>query len=117
MSELTPNELAEIERRFEDFDIDTAEVYDVGVDELPPQVVLTRAMAERELLLQQADEVMHDAIGTARAAKLSWHKIGIVLGTTGEAARQRYTKRNSGSGAARLKNSGSARAAKGRLNA
>jgi hypothetical protein len=117
MSELTSKELAEIERRFENFDIDTAEVYDVGVDELPPQVVLIRAMAERELLLQQADEVMHDAIGTARAAKLSWHKIGIVLGTTGEAARQRYTKHNSGSGAARLKNGGSARATKGRLSA
>lgn len=94
MTELTPEELAEIERRFEDFDVDTAEVYDVDVDELPPQVVLTRAMAERELLLRQADEVMHDAIGTARAAKLSWHKIGMVLGTTGEAARQRYTKHN-----------------------
>ena len=95
MTELTSKELAEIERRFENFDVDTAEVYDVGIDELPPQVVLTRAMAERELLLRQADEVMHDAIGTARAAKLSWHKIGIVLGTTGEAARQRYIKHNS----------------------
>lgn len=52
-------------------------------------------MAERELLLRQADEVMHDAIGTARAAKLSWHKIGMVLGTTGEAARQRYARHNS----------------------
>jgi len=56
MTELTSKELAEIERRFENFDIDTAEVYDVGTDELPPQVVLTRAMAERELLLRQADE-------------------------------------------------------------
>lgn len=117
MSELTPKELAEIERRFENFDIDTAEVYDVGVDELPPQVVLTRAMAERELLLQQADEVMHDAIGTARAAKLSWHKIGMVLGTTGEAARQRYTKHSSGPDKTRLKNGGSARPAKGRISA
>jgi hypothetical protein len=79
MTELASKELAEIERRFENFDIDTAEVYDVGTDELPPQVVLTRAMAERELLLRQADEVMRDAIGTARAAKLSWHKIGMVL--------------------------------------
>ena len=95
MTELTSEELAEIRRRFENFDIDTAEVYDVGIDELPPQVVLTRAMAERALLLRQADEVMHDAIGTARAAKLSWHKIGMVLGTTGEAARQRFTKHNS----------------------
>ncbi|MFI2490034.1 hypothetical protein ACH47X_24180 [Promicromonospora kroppenstedtii] len=42
MTELTPEEFAEIERRFENFDRDTAEVYDVGV------VVLTRAMAERE---------------------------------------------------------------------
>ena len=68
MTELTFKELAEIERRLENFDIDMAEVYDVGIDELPPQVVLTRAMAERELLLRQADEMMHDAIHTASAA-------------------------------------------------
>ena len=117
MTELTPEELAEIERRFENFDIGTADVYDVDVDELPPQVVLTRAMAERELLLRQADEVMHDAIGTARAANLSWHKIGIVLGITGEAARQRYTKRTSSSGITRVKNGESTRGAKGRLSA
>lgn len=54
MSELTSEELAEIERRFENFDVDTAEIYDVGVDELSPQVVLTRASAERELLIRQA---------------------------------------------------------------
>jgi hypothetical protein len=117
MSELTPQELAAIEHRFENFDLDTADVYDVDRDELPPQVVLTRAMAERELLLRQADEVMHDAIGTARAAKLSWHKIGMVLGTTGEAARQRYTKHNSGSDSSRAKNGGSTRAPKGRISA
>lgn len=117
MTELTSKELAEIEHRFENFDVDTAEVFDVDVDELPPQVVLTQAMAERELLLRQADEVMHDAIGTARAAKLSWHKIGMVLGTTGEAARQRYTKHNSGPDAARVKGSGNNRATKGRISA
>jgi hypothetical protein len=113
MTELTSKELAEIARRFENFDVNTAEVYDVGVDELPPQVVLTRAMAERELLLRQADEVMRDAIGTARAANFSWHKIGMVLGTTGEAARQRYTKGVSD----RVKNGGNARSATGRIGA
>lgn len=55
MAELTSKELAEIERRFENFDIDTAEVYDVGVDVLPRQVVLTRALAERQKLLRPLD--------------------------------------------------------------
>ncbi|GAA2230388.1 hypothetical protein GCM10010413_29790 [Promicromonospora sukumoe] len=117
MSELTPDELAEIERRFENFDVDQAEVYDVGTDELPPQVVLVRAMAERELLIRQADHVMRDAVGTARAANLSWHKIGMVLGTTGEAARQRYAKDRTAAKATRSKGDGDTRAAKGRISA
>ena len=117
MTELTSKELAEIERRFENFDADTAEVYEVSVDELPPRVVLARAMAERELLLRRADEVMRDAVGTARAANLSWHKIGMVLGTTGEAARQRYTKGVSGTSATRVKDGGGARTTKRRLGA
>ncbi|MFD6447584.1 hypothetical protein ACFWEJ_20940 [Promicromonospora sp. NPDC060204] len=117
MTELTSEELAEIERRFENFDVDQAEVYDVGTDGLPPQVVLVRAMAERELLIRQADQVMRDAVGTARAADLSWHKIGMVLGTTGEAARQRYAKGKASAKVSRAKGDGDTRAAKGRISA
>ena len=42
---------------------------------------LKRAEAERELSL---------AVGRARKADLSWKTIGEIVGTSGEAARQRY---------------------------
>ncbi len=45
------------------------------------RVVYQRSLLERELL---------DAVRNARAADASWSKIGRELGTTGEAARQRY---------------------------
>jgi hypothetical protein len=96
MTELTPAELADIEARFENFDADgTATVYDLPEDEgdLPPDVVLTRALARRELLLRQAEQVMIEAVDRVRHDGLSWHKVGIALGTTGEAARQRYSVR------------------------
>lgn len=40
-----------------------------------------RALAERELV---------DAVTTARSAGMTWARIGEQLGTSGEAARQRY---------------------------
>lgn len=88
---LTPAELADIEARFTDFDTDTATAYTPGTDELPPELVLVRAQAARDLHLRQADAVMREAIATARAEGMSWHRIGVHLGTTGEAARQRYS--------------------------
>jgi hypothetical protein len=45
------------------------------------QARFQRAYAERHLA---------DAVTQARAEGLSWHKVGLALGTTGEAARQRY---------------------------
>jgi hypothetical protein len=42
---------------------------------------LKRAEAERDLMV---------AVGRARKADLSWKVIGEIVGTTGEAARQRY---------------------------
>lgn len=87
----TPEELAEIEARFEDFSLDTATTYTPETDELPPDLVLVRAQAARDFHLRQADAVMREAIATARAEGMSWHRIGVQLGTTGEAARQRYS--------------------------
>lgn len=89
MSEPTAAELAEIERRFEDFDPDQATKYGPG-DDVPPELALVRAQAARALYERRADQVMREAVDKARAAGLSWHKIGLQLGTTGEAARQRY---------------------------
>lgn len=88
---LTPAELADIEARFEDFDPDAAAAYTPGADELPPDLVLVRAQAARDFHLRQADAVMRAAIATARAEGMSWHRIGVQLGTTGEAARRRYS--------------------------
>lgn len=45
------------------------------------RVAYRRALIERELV---------DAVRTARAAGASWAKVGEELGTSGEAARQRY---------------------------
>lgn len=89
MSELTAAELAEIEQRFEAFDPDTATTYGPG-DEVPPAVALVQAQAARDLYERRAQQVMREAVDKARAAGLSWHRIGLQLGTTGEAARQRY---------------------------
>lgn len=93
MSELTPQEQAKIEARFENFDPDKGTTYDVGTAPLPAHLQLLRAQAARALLLEQADTVMREAVDAARAEGLSWHKIGGALGTTGEAARQRYGRR------------------------
>lgn len=88
---LTPDELAGIEARFETFDPDASTEYSPGTDELPPELLLIRAQAARDFHLRQADAAMREAIATARAGGMSWHKIGVQLGTTGEAARQRYS--------------------------
>lgn len=90
MTDLTPEELAEYERRFENFDYSQGTTYVVGTDELPAAVRLTQAKAARAYYAAKAEEVMREAVHAARAQGLSWHKIGLSLGTTGEAARQRY---------------------------
>jgi len=86
---LTKTELADIERRFEAFDHSAATVYEKG-DELPPDVILTQALARRAYFRAQADQAIQDAVTQCRQRGLSWHKIGLQLGVTGEAVRQRY---------------------------
>ncbi len=88
-SELTAAELAEIEQRVEDFDPERATTYGPD-DEVPPDLALVQVQAMRDLNERRADLVMREAVDKARAAGLSWHTIGLRLGTTGEAARQRY---------------------------
>lgn len=58
-------------------------------DELDPEAVgaLRQAVAERS----QAERHLLEAVGVAREKGLSWASVGVLVGTTGEAARQRYS--------------------------
>jgi hypothetical protein len=70
----------ELAKRFEDFDPDNAE--EIPVEEyLLQRAVVARARSEQQLL---------DRVVAARAAGLSWQKIGALLGTSAQAAQQRY---------------------------
>jgi hypothetical protein len=71
MTSLTPAQRAEleahakaIERRFENFDFDTATVYEAGDPNTPPHVLLTKALAARALaaraLAARADQPTED---------------------------------------------------------
>ena len=70
----------ELAARFEQND-PTDEVKDAAALRAVREAFLRRAAAERELA---------DAVRAARAEGHSWAAIGAMVGTTGEAARQRY---------------------------
>ena len=53
---------------------------------------LQRAAFRRAYLMREGEKAVREAVVSARARKLSWDKIGHAIGTTGEAARQRYAK-------------------------
>ena len=85
-----PRTLAEILRhadqlsaRFEDYEPDSADEFDREVVALLRAAVQERSDAERHVL---------DAIRAARQAGMSWSAIGLFVGTSGEAARQRYSR-------------------------
>ncbi|MGD9999424.1 MAG: hypothetical protein AB7R77_16145 [Ilumatobacteraceae bacterium] len=66
--------------RFETFDPDDA--VEIPVEEyLLQRAVIARARSEQQLL---------EAVVKARSAGMSWHKIGSLVGTSGQAAQQRY---------------------------
>lgn len=70
----------ELAQRFEDLDPD--EATEVPVEEyLLQRAVVARARTEQHLL---------DAVIAARTAGMSWQKIGVLLGTSAQAAQQRY---------------------------
>ncbi|CAB4808146.1 unannotated protein [freshwater metagenome] len=70
----------ELAGHFENLDPDQAT--EVPVEEyLLRRAVVARARTERQLL---------DAVVAARAAGISWQKIGALLGTSAQAAQQRY---------------------------
>ncbi len=70
----------ELAKRFEDFDPDHD--HEIPVEEyLLQRAVVARARSEQQLL---------DNVVASRAAGLSWQKIGALLGTSAQAAQQRY---------------------------
>jgi hypothetical protein len=70
----------ELAKRFEDFDPEHAK--EIPVEEyLLQRAVVARARSEQQLL---------DNVIAARAAGVSWQKIGALLGTSAQAAQQRY---------------------------
>lgn len=67
--------------RFENYDPSDTDELDVTAVNALRAAIAEQSAAERHLL---------DAIRTARTAGMSWNAIGTFVGTTGEAARQRY---------------------------
>lgn len=67
--------------RFKDYEPDPANELNPGAVALLRAAVQERSNAERRVL---------DAIRAARVAGMSWSVIGLFVGTSGEAARQRY---------------------------
>jgi hypothetical protein len=70
----------ELAKRFEDFDPEHAKEIP-GEEYLLQRAVVARARSEQQLL---------DNVIAARAAGVSWQKIGALLGTSAQAAQQRY---------------------------
>lgn len=75
------NQQEELARRFEEHEPDPADRRDPRPLEQMRTAMVQRAEAERDLLT---------AVTAARDAGYSWAVIGAILGTSGEAARQRY---------------------------
>ena len=70
-----------LQERFASHEPDSGEIKDATALRAVRQAALNRARSEAELA---------DAVALARAGGHSWQAIGAMLGTSGEAARQRY---------------------------
>lgn len=73
----------ELARRFEEYDPRAEDERLSPVEAALREAISRRAAAEREVL---------DAVRNARAVGVSWASIGHLVGTSGEAARQRYSR-------------------------
>lgn len=71
----------ELAQRFENYAPSPDDERDPAAFKWLRQAVLSRSASERALA---------EAVDTARESGYSWNLIGSLLGTTGEAARQRY---------------------------
>ena len=70
----------ELAKRFEDYEPDPSDERPVE-EYLLERAALARARSEREIV---------DAVTAARTKGVSWQRIGDLLGTSGQAAQQRY---------------------------
>ena len=70
----------DLAQRFEDYEPDAGDERPVA-EYLLQRAALARARTERQII---------DAIHAARTDGLSWSKIGALLGTSAQAAQQRY---------------------------
>ena len=74
----------ELAERFEQYEPNDTDEVDVAAVSALRIAVQERSAAERHIL---------EAVRMAREAGLSWAAIGRMVGTSGEAARQRYAKK------------------------
>jgi hypothetical protein len=74
----------ELAARFEAYEPKASDELDAGAVALLRSAVAERSAAERHLI---------EAVRAAREAGMPWSAIGSLVGTTGEAARQRYANR------------------------
>jgi len=74
----------ELAARFESYEPNPADELDTGAVALLRAAVAERSQAERHLI---------EAIRKAREAGMPWSAIGTFVGTSGEAARQRYANK------------------------
>ena len=70
----------ELAKRFEDYEPDPADERSVE-EYLLERAALARACSERQIV---------DAVTAARAKNVPWQRIGELLGTSAQAAQQRY---------------------------
>ncbi|MGM0385698.1 MAG: hypothetical protein ACQERF_06940 [Actinomycetota bacterium] len=74
----------ELAARFESYEPNSADELDAGAVALLRAAIAERSEAERHLI---------EAVRKAREAGMSWSTIGSFVGTSGEAARQRYASK------------------------
>lgn len=74
----------ELAARFEEYEPSDADELDVGAVMLLRSAIAERSQAERHLIA---------AVRRARESGMSWSAIGTFVGTSGEAARQRYASK------------------------
>lgn len=70
----------ELAQRFEDYEPTSGDERDVE-EYLLERATLARAQSERQLV---------EAVTAARSKGMSWQRIGTILGTSAQAAQQRY---------------------------
>lgn len=74
----------ELAARFESYEPDPSDELDASVVSMLRAAVVERSEAERHLL---------EAVRAARKSGMPWSAIGSLVGTSGEAARQRYASK------------------------